>query len=385
MTTRTLTTFAHPLALALLTASCSPAEADKPPADTAAEVVDEDQDGVSIADDCDDADPLLGDRAEDADCDGVPTADDCDDQDPASTTRAEDADCDGTLTADDCNDEDPASTTRAEDADCDGTLTADDCDDEDPTSLTRADDADCDGLLTADDCDDADPASLSRTEDADCDGVATVDDCMPDDPSVPRVATWTEVARHDLATAPSTASWCDGAWGGQGPGEVGGRTAWLMSSDWNSLWVPLPFSDSDDMLAIEAAMHLEPGNRSGNLAAMIDPDGVCHLSQHGVAMSYSNTRCSEGDTDCLYVNTRDSGRVHSGSAAGLFSDWVTFRFEIFRSDGLVQLKVDDAIETCFYASESDLAGTHMKFNANTSCCSERPDLGASDLVFETGM
>ena len=239
-------------------------------------------------------------------------------------------------------------------------------------------------MLTADDCDDADPDSSIVADDSDCDGFVNASDCLPEDPAAPRSAVWTVVESHSLATAPATANWCDGAWGGQGPAEVGGRAAWLMSSDGNSLWVSLPFSETDSMLAIQADMHLGEGSRSGALAAMIDPNGVCHLSNHGVNLSYSNERCAEGARNCLRVTGAESGVVHEGDSTGLFNDWITFRWEIFRDDGLVQLRVDGELETCFYATEAELAGSHMKFNANTSCCSLQPDLGASDLMFETG-
>ncbi len=57
--------------------------------------IDEDDDGVSDVEDCDDADASLGAVAEDADCDGAVTAEDCDDADASSMVMAEDGDCDG--------------------------------------------------------------------------------------------------------------------------------------------------------------------------------------------------------------------------------------------------------------------------------------------------
>ncbi len=192
---------------------------------------DADGDGVPAARDCDDANPLLRDRAEDGDCDGVVRAEDCDDADveagsraldadcdghlvdqdcddfdPGSDTRLEDGDCDGLRTAEDCNDTDetvPAddadcdglrtaedcndteATMPAEDADCDGALTAEDCDDTNPLYGAQADDADCDGAVTAVDCDDTDPALGDRALDADCDGFPTAEDCDDEDPGLP--------------------------------------------------------------------------------------------------------------------------------------------------------------------------------------------------------
>ena len=51
-------------------------------------VVDNDEDGIAEADDCDDDDASLGAMADDADCDTVLTADDCNDDDANSTLFA---------------------------------------------------------------------------------------------------------------------------------------------------------------------------------------------------------------------------------------------------------------------------------------------------------
>jgi len=163
---------------------------------------DGDCDGILTAEDCDDADDLVGSMSEDADCDGVLTADDCDDSDAASTVVSEDADCDGVLTADDCDDADPESTLVSEDADCDAALDVEecdggtgvdtdtdgdcdddgivsdaDCDDNDAESTVLSEDGDCDGILTGDDCDDSNPGLLAIANDADCDGVVFDEDC----------------------------------------------------------------------------------------------------------------------------------------------------------------------------------------------------------------
>ena len=135
---------------------------------------DEDGDGVTIVDDCDDNDPSLGSVLEDADCDGALTADDCDDEDSSSLVTAEDGDCDGVLTADDCDDNDSNAGPVFKDGDCDGVLKEDDCDD---TNANSHLDVDNDGYSTCGgDCDDND-ATLDL-DDVDGDGYSTCDgDC----------------------------------------------------------------------------------------------------------------------------------------------------------------------------------------------------------------
>ena len=133
--------------------------------------IDEDGDGVSRAEDCDDEDPLLGAFEDDNDCDGYRTDEDCDDYFASSTHIAEDADCDGTVTEADCDDNDASLEDRRFDQDCDGVPQTDDCDDEDVSVGDKALDADCDGSPTADDCDDNDPTVGDVARDTDCDGV----------------------------------------------------------------------------------------------------------------------------------------------------------------------------------------------------------------------
>jgi len=151
---------------------------------TTSPMVDADEDGIPVDEDCDDTDAMLGARFDDADCDGVSTTEDCDDEDATVGSSANDADCDGVSTTEDCDDADSAVGSSADDADCDDVSTTEDCDDTDPAVGSSADDADCDGVWSAEDCDDADPAAGSSADDADCDGVATAIDCDDDDPAV---------------------------------------------------------------------------------------------------------------------------------------------------------------------------------------------------------
>jgi hypothetical protein len=199
-------------------------------------VIDNDDDGVAEADDCDDDDATLGATADDEDCDGAVTVVDCDDTTADLGSIWEDGDCDAALTADDCDDADMLLGGIAADVDCDGALTDADCDDADSSLGSIATDGDCDGTLIADDCDDSTPDTcgdwsgwadsfgdgcdyyegapgdcaiaadwadddgvdagsaccvcgggsppLTRTEDADCDAVATADDCDDGDASI---------------------------------------------------------------------------------------------------------------------------------------------------------------------------------------------------------
>jgi len=134
---------------------------------------DNDGDGYTGFEDCNDKDPKL--HPGDYDADGFSPCDgDCDDDNPLLNPK--DADGDGVSTCyGDCHDSDASLNDLDVDGDglssCDG-----DCDDSDPSIGAIAEDADCDGTVTADDCDDTNPALNDR--DVDGDGVSSCDgDC----------------------------------------------------------------------------------------------------------------------------------------------------------------------------------------------------------------
>jgi cysteine-rich repeat protein len=92
------------LCVAALCLGCDSGTSAPPPvSDAGVSVpVDEDNDGVAAADDCDDGNAQLGARADDADCDGHGTAQDCDDTNaqiypgaPEDWNDGIDSDCDG--------------------------------------------------------------------------------------------------------------------------------------------------------------------------------------------------------------------------------------------------------------------------------------------------
>jgi hypothetical protein len=219
--------------------------------------------------------------------------------------------------------------------------------------------------------------------DADGDGVPDEEDCAPDMPDIPRLVMWESVATYAMDTNPPStgAEWCDGAWGDQGVSDAYGRTAWRQESDWNSLWIPDPIADDVETYAVDVDLYLPSGDRGGEFGINRSMAGACNHSAGGLVLSYTDDRCS-GEDPCLNIGG-EGGPYYAGSRDDIFDRWVNMRLEVFQSDGLVQLWIDDELETCFIAAPEALVGPQVKFNANTSCCSIGPDLGISNLNFST--
>jgi len=136
---------------------------------------DQDADGFTICEDCDDGDATLD--LSDADGDGYSTCDgDCDDNDPL--LNLDDADGDGDSTCDgDCDD--AAGTLNLDDVDADGFSTCDgDCDDGDGAVNPAGEEVACDGIDN-----DCDPGTADEP-DGDGDGYSLCEDCDDAESSV---------------------------------------------------------------------------------------------------------------------------------------------------------------------------------------------------------
>ena len=142
--------------------------------DDMAQRLDQDGDGLTLSEDCNDHDPAIGSAAtyyidSDGDGYGAPGATsqecaplpglslndkDCDDGD--ATLNWDDADGDGVASCEgDCDDERTDLGDQSLDEDCDGSLTEEDCDDQDANKTWQ--DQDGDGFSTCEeDCDDQD-------------------------------------------------------------------------------------------------------------------------------------------------------------------------------------------------------------------------------------
>ena len=72
----------------------------------------------------------------------------------------------------------------------------------------------------------------------------------------PPVCSWSQAGFHALTSQPPGSWYRNGGINGQGPAFVGGRVAWLQTSDWNHLYVPSSLAAVDDVVAVSADVYL---------------------------------------------------------------------------------------------------------------------------------
>ncbi|MBM4381072.1 MAG: hypothetical protein FJ086_17505, partial [Deltaproteobacteria bacterium] len=73
---------------------------------------------------------------------------------------------------------------------------------------------------------------------------------------LPPQCSWSQAGFHALTIQPPGSWFRNGAMNGQGAAFVGGRVAWLQTSDWNHLYVPSSLTAVDDVVAVSVDVYL---------------------------------------------------------------------------------------------------------------------------------
>jgi hypothetical protein len=184
-------------------------------------------------------------------------------------------------------------------------------------------------------------AGLERLGLVDAFAVATV--IQPAQPA----CAWTEVAFHDLTTAPDGAILRNGALGGQAPATVGGRVAWLQSSDWNVLLIPHGLDAGSDVFAVEAEVFvpaITTYRRSAGLnpfttsATAPGPQGTCQFL--GGAWPEFWVRPGGPVTMEWWSGSCGNTLLASGPVADPTAAWHALRVEGVRSTCTYQVRID---------------------------------------------
>jgi hypothetical protein len=189
-------------------------------------------------------------------------------------------------------------------------------------------------------------------------GVATLNNCD-----------WGRADWLDLNRRPPGAHTRNGKIEGQGPAEVEGRTAWLMSSDWNQLFLPLGNAALGDPFAIEGEFYVPPAAawmRGASIHAFTDPGGGddTGVLVHGITFGVAE---EAGKPPWFDWNVPDGqgGRKHSYRGtlpSSISGKWHTLRIEGSRSKGWYRGLLDGR-PLVVARGDYDLSGTHVALGA----------------------
>lgn len=194
---------------------------------------------------------------------------------------------------------------------------------------------------------------------------------------------WTEIYHHTLTATPSGARVMDGAWLGQGPRSLYGRTAWVQRSDWNALYIPVPRSETAHE-AVEVDVYA-PSHAAFRIYAL-----GAHHGYNG-AKDYMSLGAKGGEFSVSYGGSYSGHGGSSGIekvADGIdgydSATWHTVRVEYNFDDEETIFLVDGVeIYRTLDIPLNDLSDSVVQLRGGYACCSVPADLAWSNLrVFE---
>ncbi|MBM4379287.1 MAG: hypothetical protein FJ086_08300 [Deltaproteobacteria bacterium] len=198
---------------------------------------------------------------------------------------------------------------------------------------------------------------------------------------------WTEVVAHDMSSMPAGSTKKNGALNGQGPASVGGRTAWLQTSDWNMLFLPAAYDATFQGAAIEADVYIPAAQqvRGAGVSLMVNPvldaysafqNDIVHGLESGISCDSATAmlrfgvdqRASTSNRSICCSTGSPSRELFPGGAtsaipcASVVDRWVRLRLEASPLLGRGRLLLD-GVELGTFTTDFDATGTRPKLGS----------------------
>jgi len=183
--------------------------------------------------------------------------------------------------------------------------------------------------------------------------------------SSPGTCEWGRATWVDLDRPPAGAVRRNGEMGGQGVAEVAGRKAWLQSSDWNQLLLPLGAAQHGDPFAVEAEFFMPPVTgwmRGVHLGLFADPVGGTAQGDFRGGVSLSLTESPGQPPLVTWYAPDDHGSPTTKYALprrdSVAGRWRVLRVEGSRSKGWFRAFLDGK-PLLVARGTYDLSGSHV--------------------------
>ncbi len=186
---------------------------------------------------------------------------------------------------------------------------------------------------------------------------------------------WTLVRSEPLTTVPTGAIAENSGYSGQGVGQIGGRTAWVMNSDWNGFFVPDNLSATAKGWAVELEMWRPAADRGASFGIR-----TTHAWQGGANVQ-AGAGCGEDGTNNVGCTQTKNwvgtwlGKNLAPSATGV---WRKYRIEYEKSTGKMTSWVDGNLVGSWAIDPAILTGTYVGIGASSPCC-QATQVGFSNL------
>ncbi len=146
---------------------------------------------------------------------------------------------------------------------------------------------------------------------------------------------WGRATWYDLDRVPEGAVVRHGDMGDAAVAEVEGRKAFLVTSDWGQIFLPLGVAATGDTFAVEVEVHVPPPSgfmRGAHLAIFTEPAGTLASGEHALGVSIGITE-EPGKPPTFQWFEPDGKGGHRTSYLGVLAEPFSGRWRVLRIEG----------------------------------------------------